>query len=191
MKKIFWGFLLIFLNLNLTFNQHSLNLLPDFAGYIMLLRGAGELERDSEFFRDVRPFAVGMAVYTAILWTGALLGITSADSWLTLLLDLIAAVVSLYIAWVLIQGVLELETRREAILNGGTLYKLWKGLVAVETAVWLLRLLGNLVNLDNIFLGAAMALALTVVGFVLIVLLLIAWWKAAKAWEDLPPQDLG
>lgn len=186
MKKIFWGFLLIFLNFHLTFNQHSLNILPDFAGYILLLRGARELEGDSEFFRNVRPFAAGMAVYTAILWVGALLGATSADSWLTLLLEFIAEVVSLYIAWVLIQGILKIETQREAVLNGGTLYQWWKGLAAVQIAAWLLKLLDNLAN-KTALLMAVMALA--AVGVVLIVLYLIAWWKAVKAWEALPPQE--
>ena len=36
MKKVFWGFLLIFVNFNLTLNGHILNLFPTFAGYILL-----------------------------------------------------------------------------------------------------------------------------------------------------------
>ena len=31
MKTVFWGFFLILLNFNLSFNSHVLNLLPDFA----------------------------------------------------------------------------------------------------------------------------------------------------------------
>ena len=40
MKKVFWGFLLIFVNFNLTLNGHILNLFPTFAGYILLYQAA-------------------------------------------------------------------------------------------------------------------------------------------------------
>ena len=68
MKKLFWGFFFIYLNFNLNFNQHSLNVLPDFVGYILLLQGARILEDESEFFSRARPFATGMTIYSAILW---------------------------------------------------------------------------------------------------------------------------
>lgn len=189
MKKFFWGFLLIFLDFNLSINQHSLNILPDFVGYLLLMQGTKELEgEESRFFRDVKPFAIGMAVYTAILWVGALLGITSEGGWLASILKLIAMMVSLYVAWALIQGVLELETQRAANLNGGTLYKWWKGIAAVQTAGWLLSLMANLANMEILL---TLATALIIVGFVLTVLFLIAWWKSATAWEALPPRDTG
>lgn len=33
MSGIFWGFFFVFLNFNLNFNGHALNLLPTFVGY--------------------------------------------------------------------------------------------------------------------------------------------------------------
>ena len=71
MRKLFWGFFFIYLNFNLNLNQYSLNILPNFVGYILLLQGMKQLEEESRFFRRARPFAVGMAVYEAILWIGA------------------------------------------------------------------------------------------------------------------------
>ena len=47
MKGIFWGFFLIFINFYVTINGHTLNLLPTFAGYILLYRAAGELLGES------------------------------------------------------------------------------------------------------------------------------------------------
>lgn len=190
MKQFFWGFFFIFFHFHLSFNQHTLNLLPDFVGYLLLLQGAKALETESGRFKSVQPFTVGMAVYTAILWIGALLGAGGGTSGepLAWLLDLLSLVVSLYIAWVLIQGVLEIEERRTAELNGGTLYQWWKGLVVLRAVGWLLGLMANLTNAAVI---AMLATALAVAGMVLIVLYLIAWWKAAKAWEALPPQPDG
>ncbi len=55
MKGIFWGFFLIFINFYVTINGHTLNLLPTFAGYILLYRAAGELLGESGRFGKLRP----------------------------------------------------------------------------------------------------------------------------------------
>ena len=109
MKGIFWGFFLIFINFYVTINGHTLNLLPTFAGYILLYRAAGELLGESGRFGKLRPFAVAVAIYTGILWVGDLLGVTGAN-WLSTLLELAALAVALYISWSVIQAILEMET---------------------------------------------------------------------------------
>lgn len=117
MGKFFWGFFFIYLNFNLSVNAHTLNVLPEFVGYFLLLQGLRELEEESGVFSDTRPFVVGMTVYTAILWVGALLGVTGAGSLLSILLSLVSTAVSLYISWSIIQGVREMEERHQADLN--------------------------------------------------------------------------
>lgn len=99
MSSIFWGFFLVFVNFNLTLNGHVLNLLPPFAGYLLVMKGCRELEEESGLFASIRPFALGMAVYTGILWLGDLLAVTGQGSWLTVLLGLAALAVSLYVSW--------------------------------------------------------------------------------------------
>ena len=117
MGKFFWGFFFIYLNFNLSVNAHTLNILPEFVGYFLLLQGLKELDEESGVFAGGRPFAVGMAVYTGILWVGALLGITGTGSWLSTLLNLVSTAVSLYISWAIIQGIREMEERHEAGVN--------------------------------------------------------------------------
>lgn len=102
-KGIFWGFFLIFINFYVTINGHTLNLLPTFAGYILLYRAAGELLGESGRLGKLRPFAVAVAIYTGILWVGDLLGVTGAN-WLSTLLELAALAVALYISWSVIQA---------------------------------------------------------------------------------------
>ena len=188
MKKLFWGFFFVFFNFHLSINQYTLQLLPDFVGYLLLFQGAKELETENRYFKNIQPFTVGMAVYTAILWAGELLGLMGDRGMyhqtLTGILALISTAVALYISWVLVQGVLEMESRRAADLNGGTLYQWWKGLAVLRIAGWLL---GRMASLTNAAAMAMLATALTVASIVLNVLYLIAWWRAAKAWEALPP----
>lgn len=188
MKKLFWGFFFVFFNFHLSINQYTLQLLPDFVGYLLLSQGAKELETENRYFKNIQPFTVGMAVYTAILWAGELLGLMGDRGMyhqtLTGILALISTAVALYISWVLVQGVLEMESRRAADLNGGTLYQWWKGLAVLRIAGWLL---GRMASLTNAAAMAMLATALTVASIVLNVLYLIAWWRAAKAWEALPP----
>ena len=110
MRKLFYGFLLMFLSFDLSFNGHSLDVLPDFVGYFLLIRGMKEMEAESGLFRNPRPFAVGMMVYSAVLWIGDLLAVTG-EGWLSQILDLIAMIVALYIAWVLLFFLLLLSCR--------------------------------------------------------------------------------
>lgn len=125
MSRLFWGFFFIFVNFNLNLNAHSLNILPPFVGYLLLLRGMRDLETESELFRGPRPFAVGMAIYTGILWLGDLLGAVSSAGWMGTLLGLAATVVSLYVAWAIIQGVQDMESRRNTDLGASGMRRAW------------------------------------------------------------------
>jgi len=187
MRKLFWGFFFIYLNFNLNVNQYSLNVLPDFVGYIFLMKGMDLLKEESSFFEKARPFSVGMAVYTAVLWVGALLGVTAGGGLVTRLLSLLATVVGLYISWILIQGVAEIEEVRFVDLNKERLLTLWKALVAVEIIMNVLQLM---LNLANVSVLAAFSVMLMVAGLIVVILYLLAWKKAVDIWEALPAQSL-
>lgn len=187
MRKLFYGFLLMFLSFDLSVNGHTLDVLPDFVGYFLLIRGMKEMEAESGLFQNARPFAVGMMVYTAVLWVGNLLAVTG-EGWLTELLNLIAMIVELYIAWLLIRAVRETEEARGADLSSGRLFGCWKGLVAVQAAA---KLLALMINLANVSVLISLIAVLAVIALVLNVLYLIAWWKATRAYEALPPKTAG
>lgn len=191
MKKFFWGSFFVFLNFNLNLNQYSLNVLPGFVGYILLFQGMRELETESRWFQSIRPFAAGMAVYTAILWLGDLLGVGSGGEYqqiLANLLGLVSTVVALYVSWGLAQGVLDMEDRRGADLNGPRIYKMWKALAAIQIVN---TVIGWMADLANIAALAVLAVPLVIVGLVVIVLYLMAWWKTAGAWELLLRREDG
>lgn len=180
MSKLFWGFFFIFVNFELKLNGHALNVLPSFVGYILLVQGTRELESESGLFRCVRPFAAGMAVYTGILWLGALLGVGGTGGWLSTLLGLASTLVSLYISWGVLQGLLDMEQRRGADLNGASVRTAWL-VLAVSTAIsFVLALLLSL-----------MALAGALVALVGIIWFLAALWKSKTLYGTLPPVTAG
>lgn len=64
MKLIFWGLLLDFLDFNLTFNGFSIDILPDFVGWLLVLFGARRMREENERFARMQPAAgVLFAVY--------------------------------------------------------------------------------------------------------------------------------
>ena len=147
-------------------------------GYFLLLQGLRELEEESGVFSDTRPFVVGMTVYTAILWVGALLGVTGAGSLLSILLSLVSTAVSLYISWSIIQGVREMEERHQADLNSAGMSLAWKVLLVADIVSYVLTLVLPVV--------VAVALVAVLVGILLLVgslMLLVAFWRGKKCWE--------
>lgn len=176
MSAIFWGFFFVFLNFNLTVNGHVLNLLPPFVGYLLVMRGARDMGEESPLFDSVRPFALGMAIYTGILWVGDLLALTGQSSWLGMLLGLASMVVSLYVAWAVVRAVQDVEVRRNAELNSASLKTAWTVLAVAEVAVYLLGMLGSLLALVGV-----------IAGLVGIIWFLAALWRSRKNYEALPP----
>lgn len=129
-------------------------------------------------FSDTRPFVVGMTVYTAILWVGALLGVTGTGSLLSILLSLVSTAVSLYISWSIIQGVREMEERHQADLNSAGMSLAWKVLLVADIVSYVLTLVLPVV--------VAVALVAVLVGILLLVgslMLLVAFWRGKKCWE--------
>ena len=185
MSKLFWGFFLIFINFNLTFNEvHALNLLPPFVGYLLLLSGIKELAEESSLFEGARPFILGMTVYTAILWVGNLLGMGSG--WLGSLLELISTVVALYVEWVIIQAIRDMEARRGAELNGAAMLTIWRRMLILQIIAQVSALLASI---STIGLLAVIWMVLAVFAFVNVVLFLMAVWKGKKLYEALTPSD--
>lgn len=186
MKKFVFGFLLIFLNFNLNFNRFSINVLPDFVGYYLLLQGMAEMETENPRFAASRPFAKGMVIYTAILWIGNLLGISGGP--LMMLLNLIALVVHFYIAWVLVCALREVEAAHQADLYGAVLAKRWKILLGLNVAAQLLRVVAMAAPMDVLGMAAAV---LVLADIIWAFLFILGWNRAAGLWEELQAAPTG
>ena len=179
MKKFTIGFLLLFLDFNLNFGRFTLNVLPDFVGYWMLLQGMAEMKSANPRFESPRTIAKGMLIYTAILWVGELLDVSGGV--LVSLLSLIAMATHFYIAWVLVQAVRELEQWREADLYGAVLAKRWKTLLGLNVVIQLLRLLMWVAPVDAVGMVVAVLVLADIIWAFLFVL---GWNRCGKLYEE-------
>ena len=179
MKKLFWGVFFIYLNFNINFNGHQVNLLPDFVGYILLLLGANEFAGKSAYFGRVKPFAIGMAVYSAAVWLGALFSV-SLGGWPDLLLPLAAMAVSLYISRLLIGGVREMEKQEDDCWGGFILHNRWKLLLGIQAVSYLLNLVAKLGGNESLYAVAGLT---SILCMLCIFIYLLAWYRTWTAYE--------
>lgn len=141
MKNIFIGFLLIFLDFNLNLDSSRIGLIPDFLGYIAMINGLVEMARESQLFMKVKPYAIGMAVFFGISYLMDLMGISSSLGPLFYILAITSTVISLYISYNIIMGVIEIEKKYDILLNGDRLISTWKLLAALNIATFIFLLL--------------------------------------------------
>lgn len=171
MRRVFIGSLLIFLDFKLTFGTVTLGLLPDFIGYILLAGGLAELSAQSGRFGKVRPIAIGMAVYTAVLYALDLIGVSVSFGYLSAGLGLISTILSLLISYSIVQGVMELERALARNLQSGPLFTAWKAAAVT-----------NLLTYPLFFLPV-LNLAATVAAFLAGVVFLVFLNRTKKAYE--------
>lgn len=191
MKWLFFGFLLIFLDFNLTLNGHMLNLLPDFAGYYLILRGLQELTPYSGAFAKACPAAKVMLVYGVIYWTAQLIAL---PLWGAAFLSLLFALVELYGFYWIINGILDLERQHAADLCGHRLWRLWCVLAVVNILLAVLncvlpashQLIAWIGDYSMVMASVAVILgAAGIFAFVVAVLILVRLYHAWRAWEAL------
>lgn len=125
MNNLFYGLLLVFLDFNLSFNDHTFELLPDFLGYYLMMRGLEELDNESDYFAKARPFAMGMMIYTAVLYALDVLAVTVYLEFVSWVLGLLATIVSLVIGYWVVSGIQDIETRHGWDLQGQRLRSMW------------------------------------------------------------------
>ncbi len=155
MRKLFIGMIFVFLDFTINLNATRIGFIPDFIGYIIMLQGLSELAAQSDRFISIRPYVLGMAVYTGVLYLLDLLGVTASVGIGAWLLGLISAGISLYISYSIVLGVMDIEKMQMRDLNGAKLLQVWKAYAIVSAAVFFLYLIPVL-NILSILAGFAM-----------------------------------
>lgn len=89
-----WGYFLLHFNFNLNFDSVSINILPSFAGALLLLSAVDKLSAERRDLKLLRPLCMILAAWHLADWVLALNG--SSLSGKLLFLDLIFTVVLLY-----------------------------------------------------------------------------------------------
>lgn len=141
MNNIFIGMLFVFLDFNIDFGTTRVGLIPDFIGYILVAQGLAELTAGNDRFSRVRPVAIGMAVYTALLYVLDLFGMLLTSEPLLMFLLGLAIILSLYVSYGVVMGINDLEAALEQDLSARSLYTAWTVLAVLTLAVYMLSLL--------------------------------------------------
>ena len=102
-KKIAWGYLLLHLN----FTLGTLNVLPDWLGYIFMIQALSSLSQEEPSATLLQPLGVLLAVWSGLLWLAALFGQTLH----LYILEVLAAVLSLYFHFQLLTNLAHLAAR--------------------------------------------------------------------------------
>lgn len=144
MNKLMVGLLLVFLDFNLTINNAKIGLLPDFIGYAVMLGGLSELSGESPYFEKIRPYTIGMIIYTGVLYGMDLIGFSASPGIYSYILAILSTVVSLYISYGIVMGVKDLEIRLHTPLNGESLYSAWIFLAVMNAVVYISLLVPSL-----------------------------------------------
>ena len=152
MDKIFWGFLLLFFNINLNLGNCTINLLPAWLGYLFLLHGAAQMLPESELFGKMRPWCTGMVAYTGVLWVMDILHFNFYLEWINVLLMLLSTLAQLYVSYLFIKAMTDVAQRRNADLQCAFLNKVW-GVAAIADLASIVLLLIPALALISILVG--------------------------------------
>ena len=125
MGNLFIGFILVFLDFNLNLGNSTIGLIPDFLGYIVMIKGLEQMDDESAFFMKIKPYVTGMAFYSTFLYLLDLLGVSISIGVLTYVLAIISTVISLYISYNIVMGVIDMEGKYNTTLNGNSLKSTW------------------------------------------------------------------
>ena len=69
-KKVAWGFFLIYIHINLG----TLDILPDWAGYALMVSALSVIALEEESAKLIRPFGIGLVVWNVIEWALKIFG---------------------------------------------------------------------------------------------------------------------
>lgn len=102
-KLIAFGYILLHLNLNLG----TINILPNWLGYILILRSLPVLREYEQSAILLRPICILLALWEGVLWIEALLGFNIEGY----LISIIATVVALYFHFQLLTNLADIAKR--------------------------------------------------------------------------------
>jgi len=89
-SKVAWGYVFIFFHINLG----TLDILPDFVGYILFFSAIGLLQEVESELALLRPFGIVLVIYHIIEWMGQLFSIHWGD--VSQLVSIVLCIVSIY-----------------------------------------------------------------------------------------------
>ncbi len=126
MRRIFNAFLFLFLDFSFYFGASRVGLIPDFVGYLLILPALDEMAAYNRRFARIKPYAIGMAVYTGALYLLDLTGLSVAMGFLpATVLELASTVATLIITHEIVTALMEIEAASGQDLRADFTKRVW------------------------------------------------------------------
>ncbi|MBS4198071.1 hypothetical protein KHA93_00155 [Bacillus sp. FJAT-49732] len=181
--KIFWGFMLVFLNLNI----NQFDLFPDFIGYFIIVSGLSDLSTFSSYFKKANIYAILLGVASIPTYfigeINILEGfIPSTSTILILASSSIMTLIHLVLIYYLLKGSIELANQHKQESLANTTKNNLKIYVIVVLSVAILTPFAL-----NISEGAALTLITigAIASFVVEIMILILIWQYRKIFNNI------
>lgn len=121
MKYIFIGYLIMLFRVNIGL----LEFLPTFVGYIFIDMGIKQLRSKSIRFIKLKPWVLGMAAYSFLIYVAKLLSL-NLPGIIALILPILTSLAALYILREIILGLKDIEAAENIQLNTRKMLSIWK-----------------------------------------------------------------
>lgn len=107
-SKMAWGYVFIFFH----FNFGTLDILPDFVGYLLFLSAIGLLQEVEPELALLRPFGMVLVIYHIIEWLSQLLSIRWGD--VSQFVSIVLCIVSIYFQFQMITNLATLAMKYQS-----------------------------------------------------------------------------
>jgi uncharacterized membrane protein HdeD (DUF308 family) len=132
MQNFFVGFLLIFLNLRLTFDSVIINCIPNFIGYYFLIKGINEFSHQSKDLQKAKPIATVLLFYEILNFLLDLSGYSTSVSANfaagVFSVGFVVTIITLYCSYLIVSGIKQIYP----CADSEQLYSVWKAIAIVE-----------------------------------------------------------
>ncbi|MEI8199083.1 MAG: hypothetical protein WCG21_03390 [Eubacteriales bacterium] len=132
MNLIIWGLVCIFLDVNLPVGPVTIDIIPDFLGFILIAAGMQAYVSQSENYRKVRPFVWGAAVISAAVYIANMFGVIPLNTLTSVIITVILMVLYLIATYYIYRGIRELEQKQGRVLGAENLKVIWIVMAAAE-----------------------------------------------------------
>ena len=192
-----WGYFLLHFNFNLNVDSTSINILPSFAGALLLLSAVDKLSAERRDLKLLRPLCMILAAWHLAEWVLALNG--SSLSGKLLFLDLIFTVVLLYFHFQFLTDMAAIaekyqpegETLNRRILRRRTVLLVLATIADVASGLFQAADLGQMMKMEMPFglltIALGVLLAVTLIVIVMIMFSLFQLRRYVRDWGAAEP----
>lgn len=163
MNRLFWGFFFCLLDVKFTVGRATFELLPDFIGYLLVMKGMEELAGENKFFDRGRHGAFGMVIVSLVLYGADLMDPDTNARVGLWVLELAALIGQLVILRAAISGIGCIASDYKLDLRCERLWSMWLVLAVLDPICHLLSwvpLVGSVCKAASLVTGACFLLAL-------------------------------